>query len=50
MKEVDIKCPGCGKVFQVVAQVYEENQDIVCPTCVECERVFKPKGNELAKE
>lgn len=50
MKEFDIRCPGCGQVFQVAEQVYIDNQDIVCPTCVNCEKVFKPRGNELARE
>jgi len=49
MREIDIKCPGCGKVFQVVEKVYKENQDIVCPRCATPKNIFKPKGHELTK-
>lgn len=46
-KEVDIKCPACGKIFQVTDETYKKNEDIVCPPCG---KAFKPQGNEVSKK
>lgn len=42
--EINIKCPCCGKVFQVTTEAYVANEDIVCPPC---DIVFKPQDNKL---
>lgn len=45
--EIDIKCPACGRVFQVTTEAYQKNEEIVCPPC---DIVFRPQGNELANK
>lgn len=46
-KEVDIKCPDCGKIFKVTAEAYRKNLTIYCP--INGGKSFKPKNNEANK-